>query len=133
MTTKTLSFIVCFGLALILTTDMASAQFGGMRSSRFPQNNPYALSPWLEMERVSSSQLDSYNQYVRPRLEMERLLSAQLREMNSQMDRQKMMQKDISQLRNTRQGTSMGYQFQTEASPTGIGGGYGNYLHYYKK
>ena len=125
---------VATGLALstwMLATGTVFAQFGATRNSWFPQNNPPPLSAWLELERVSSSQLDSYHQYVKPQLELERFLTAQRREMNRHMDNQKTMQKDISQMRHFRQEQS--YQMQSEASPTGKGSGYGNYLHYYQR
>ena len=115
--------------AWVLSPGVVLAQSGMMRNSWFPQNNPPALSAWLELERATSTQLDSYHQYVRPQLEMERLLMAQRREMNRQSEDQKTIQKEISQLRDIRQ--TQNYQVQSEASPTGKGAGYGNYLHYY--
>jgi len=115
----------------MLTSGTASAQFGGMRSTWFPQNNPSSLSPWLEMQRISSPDLDSYNQFVRPRLEMEQLLMAQRREMNRQQERQKMMQKDLSQALNFQQ--NQDYQLQIEATATGKGTTYGNYLNFYPR
>ena len=129
--------IVVTGLVLstwMLSNGTLFAQFGGSRNSWFPRNNPPPLSAWLEMERATTSQLDSYHQYVKPQLEMERLLMAQRREANRQMDDQKTMQKEISQMRNSQMRNlqqNQSYQLQTEASPTGKGAGYGNYLHYY--
>ena len=120
------TFTVC-----LLTTGRVSAQYGATRSSWFPQNNPSTLSPWLEMQRVSTSELDSYNQYVKPRLEMERLIMAQQREMNRQQDIQKTMQREISQTRSFRQSPPMNAPMPTQATPTGKGATYGNYLHYY--
>ena len=133
MKKKTIHWIAVPGLVLsawILSTGTVFAQLGATRNSWFPQNNQPPLSAWLELERVTTTPLDSYNQFVKPQLEMERFLTAQRREKNRQMDDQKMMQKEISQLRNTtRQNQS--YQIQSEASPTGKGASYGNYLHYY--
>ena len=112
----------------------AFAQLGATRNSWFPQNNPRPLSAWLELERVSSSQLDSYNQYVRPQLELERLLTAQRREQNRQLDQQKTLQKELSQVRNPQNyQQTQSYQVQSEATPTGKGAGYGNYLHFYRQ
>ncbi len=125
-----LALICVAAFALVVSSDRASAQFGETRNSWFPRNNPSALSPWLEMQRVSSSELDSYNQFVRPRLDMERYMTAQRREMNRQQDTQKTMQRDISGVRNYQQ-QKLDYTMQSEASPTGKGATYGNYLHFY--
>jgi hypothetical protein len=132
MRKKNIHVMVTTGLVLsawIVSTGAVFAQFGGTRNSWFPQNNPSALSPWLEMQRVSTSELDSYNQYVRPRLELERVMMAQQRETNRQMDQQRMMQKELSQVRDYQQ--RQDYRLMTGASPTGKGAGYGNYLHFY--
>ena len=131
---RMIDWIAVTGLVVstgIFSTGSTFAQFGATRNSWFPRNNPPPLSAWLELERVSSSQLDSYNQYVKPQLELERLLMAQRREMNRQVDEQKTLQKELSQVRNLQ--PSQGYQLQSEASPTGKGAGYGNYLHYYQR
>ena len=138
MRNKIISLSVCVGLVFavcLLTTGSASAQYGATRSSWFPQSNPSTLSPWLEMQRLSTSELDTYNQYVRPRLEMERLMMAQSREMNRQQDIQKSMQKDIYQMRNSQpKMNNLDFQMPTaSASPTGKGATYDNYLHYYPK
>jgi len=132
---RMIHWMVVAGLVVsvgMLSTGTVFAQLGATRNSWFPQNNPPPISAWLELERVSSSQLDSYNQYVRPQLAMERLLTAQRREMNRQMDQQKTMQKELSLVRDFRP-PSPSYQIQFEASPTGKGAGYGNYLHYYQQ
>ena len=125
--------IVLTGMSLpiwSLSTGKVTAQFYDSRSSWFPQNNPSAISPWLEMQRASSSELDSYNQYVKPRVELERQMMAQRREMDRQMDRQKTMQKEITQVRDFRQ-LKQDNQMPSFASPTGKGAVYGNYLHFY--
>ena len=86
------------------------------------------------MQRLSTSELDSYNQYVRPRLEMERLMMAQSRELSRQQDVQKSMQREITQSRNFQQPRldNMNYSMPTAtATPTGKRATYGNYLHYY--
>jgi len=136
-----IQWIAAVGTAIsiwLLASGTASAQYGATRNSWFPQNNPSTLSPWLEIQRFSSSELDSYNQFVRPRLEMERLLTAQTREMNRQQDIQKMMQRDISQVRNRQQRMdvpgsldTMNYSMPAMATPTGKAATYGNYLHFY--
>jgi len=134
MKKRMIHWIVVTGMVLsvwVYSTGVVVAQLGGTRNSWFPRNNPPPLSAWLELNRATSTELDSYHQYVKPQLEMERLLMSQRREMNRQMDNQKTMQKEISQLRNFRQ--SQSYQVQSEASPTGKGAGYGNYLHYYQQ
>ena len=105
----------------------AEAQVGGSRNSWFPRSNPSAFSPWLEMERVSTSELDTYNQYVRPRLEMERYLTAQHREMNLRTDQQKAIQNEIMRMQ------KQDYQVTGEASATGKGATYRNYMHYYPR
>jgi hypothetical protein len=121
-----------FFLLCVSFTPTASAQYGQSRSTWFPQHRPSALSPYLEMQRVTSSELDSYNLYVKPRLEMERLFMAQQREMARQKDYQKSMQKDITQVRSYQQRTDyQDYQMPSGATPTGKGVAYGNYLHYY--
>jgi len=102
-------------------------QFGTSRSNWFPQGNPSALSPWLEMERASTSELDTYNQYVRPRLEMERYLMARQREMNMQRDQQQTLQNEVTRMQ------IQNYQFYGEASPTGKGATFRNYLHFYPR
>lgn len=79
------------------------------------------------MERVSTSELDTYNQYVRPRLEMERYLSAQHREMNLRTDQQKVIQNEVRRMQD------QNYQVTGEASATGKGATYRNYLHYYPR
>ena len=136
MRNKIISLCYVLSLALpicLLLTESAAAQYGATRSSWFPQNNPSAISPWLEMQRVSTSELDTYNQFVRPRLEMERLMMAQSREMNRQRDIQKSMQREISQSRNSpRKLDNMDFQTPTAtATPTGKAATYGNYLHFY--
>ena len=133
--TRIITFCIMVGvtlLACLLLTAAASAQYGATRSSWFPQNNPSTLSPWLEMQRISTSELDTYHQYVKPRLEMERLMMAQQREINRQQDIQKTMQREISQARNFRQkADAPDFKMQMGATPTGKGAAYGNYLHYY--
>jgi len=135
MKSRMIYIIVLTGMALpiwLLSTGQAMAQFYDTRSSWFPGSNPSAISPWLEMQRASSSELDSYNQFVRPRLEMERLILAQRREMDRQMDRQKVMQKDIAQVRDFQlQQQRQDNQMQSFATPTGKGAVYDNYLHFY--
>ena len=139
MKNQTIHWIVVAGLVLstwVLSTGAVFAQFGETRNSWFPRNNQPPLSAWLELERATTTELDSYNQYVKPQLEMERLLTAQRREMNRQMDDQKTMQKEISQMRNSplrNLQQNQSYQVQSEAAPTGKGAGYGNYLHYYQR
>ena len=133
MKNRILYTIVLTGVTLpiwSLSTGVGMAQFYDTRSSWFPRNNPSAVSPWLEMQRVSSSELDTYNQFVKPRVEMERLMMAQRREMDRQMDHQKTMQKDIAQVRSF-QMQKQDYQMQSFATPTGKGAVYGNYLHFY--
>ena len=137
MKKRMISWIVVTGTVLAVgmySTGTAFAQFGGTRNSWFPRSNQPPLSAWLELERATTTELDSYNQYVKPQLEMERLLTAQRRETNRRMDDQKTMQKEIAQLRNSQLRNlqqNQSYQLQTEATPTGKGAGYGNYLHYY--
>jgi len=128
--------IVAAGLVLTFwmnSTGTAFAQFGGTRNSWFPRNNQPPLSAWLELERATTTELDAYNQFVKPQLEMERILTAQRREMNRRADDQKTMQKEISQMHNNLKNLqqNQSYQVQTEATPTGKGSGYSNYLHYY--
>jgi hypothetical protein len=132
MRKRIIHLIVATGLVSsvwILSAGTVFAQIGETRNSWFPQSNPPALSPWLELKRVSTSELDSYNQYVKPQLEMERIMTAQRREMNRQMDQQKMMKKELSQVRDNQ--PKQDYRLMTGASPTGKGAVYGNYLHYY--
>jgi len=126
-----IGIVITVFLAWNMTGGTASAQFGGTRSTWFPQNNPSAMSPWLELKRATTSELDSYHQYVRPRLEMEQLLQAQRREISRQQDRQQMMQKEISQVMNFQQ--TQDYQLQIEVTATGKGATYGNYLNYYPR
>ena len=121
----TLICLTCLGMMSML--QMAEAQVGGSRNSWFPRNNPPTLSPWLEMERVSTSELDTYNQYVRPRLEMERYLMAQHREMNLRTDQQRAIQTEVQRMQN------QDYKVTGEASATGKGATYRNYLHYYPR
>ena len=66
-------------------------------SQLFPYRNPPPLSPWLELERASSSsELGSYHQYVKPRLEMQRMIETQqgilYRQRESQMKIQERVQ-----------------------------------------
>ena len=112
--------VILLGAAL---TDMAQAQ--DTRGSWFPQTNPPALSPWTHMERRSTSELDSYHQYVKPRIDMENQLMAQHRETNRQRDLQKKMQNEIKTLRDS------DYNISRSVGTTGKQASYRNYLHYY--
>ena len=124
MRTILISTVVCCVILLgAALTDMAQAQ--DTRGSWFPQSNPPPISPWTQMDRRSTSELDSYHQYVKPRIDMENQLMAQHREMNRQRDIQKKMQNEIKTFRDS------DYSITGAAGVTGKQATYRNYLHYY--
>lgn len=116
---------VCAVLLTVAATGAIQAQ--DTRGTWFPQTNPAPLSPWLQMERRSTSELDTFNQFVRPRIEMENQLMAQRRELNRQKDRQSQLQDEVTQYRNA------DYRITGEATATGKKASYRNYMHYYNR
>ncbi|MDR1385924.1 MAG: hypothetical protein LBJ67_19035 [Planctomycetaceae bacterium] len=117
-------------IEIVSTTESLFAQ---QSSFLFPNANPPALSPWLEIQRSRSSVLDSYNQYVKPRLEIERMLSTQQMSINRQQNNQQRIQKELSRRKrgNITGGAATELQYLSEATPTGKNAMYRNYLHFY--
>ena len=112
--------VACF----ILTQTTYAQNFGqSARSNWFPSSNPPALSPWLELERASTSQLDSFNQYVRPRLELEREIQAHQQQLNFQQETQGAIQRQMTEIQ--------GIQMKSGATRTGKKASFQNYMHFY--
>ncbi|MDR1491957.1 MAG: hypothetical protein LBT05_04460 [Planctomycetaceae bacterium] len=126
---KTIAIIIASIFAA--TTESLFAQ---QSNFWFPDSNPPALSPWLELQRNRSSSLDNYNQYVKPRLEIERMLSTQQMSLNRQQNNQKLMQNELVRRRrgNTAGvGSATEIQYLGEAAQTGKNATFRNYLHFY--
>lgn len=75
------------------------------------------LSPYLDLFRARTSVVDNYHAFVRPRFQ----LRGRLQEQAGQIDT---LQRDVQELRRPQVPSS-------GAAPTGIGGGFMNFSHYY--
>lgn len=106
-------------------TSLAQIYDPSSQSQFFPYRNPPPLSPWLELERATtSSELGSYHQFVKPRLEMQRMIEAQQRLLYRQNQSQMQIQERVQGLELT----------QTEvARPTGRKVRYLDYGHFYPR
>jgi hypothetical protein len=85
--------------------------------TRYP--NP-VFSPYLDLFRANPGPLPNYYQFVRPKQELLKTLQSQ----NTQLERQR------ASLGSLRQQVDI-MERQPGAAPTGIGGGFMNYSHYY--
>jgi len=104
-------------LAVLAVTFAASRADAQIRYQ--PKAGP-PLPSQLNYFRRDVGLLDQYNTFVQP----QRQLEAQLRLMNEQqLADYRSAQKQIEQIKEIR---------PSEAAPTGVGGGYLNYLHYYQ-
>jgi len=110
----------CFAMT---QTTFAQNFMQSTRVNRFPSSNPSALSPWLELERASSTSLDSYNQYVRPRLEIEREIQLQQQQLNFQQEKQGAIQRQVTEIQ--------GIQMKSGATRTGKNATFHNFMHFY--
>jgi len=91
-------------------------------STFFPYKNPPPLSPWLELERRTSSDLDSYHQFVRPRLEMQRTMETQQRQLLRQRENQQILEQQVHGMQMRQSATS---------TQTGKGGVFRYYSHFF--
>jgi len=104
-------------LAVLAVTFAASRADAQIRYQ--PKAGP-TLPSQLNYFRRDVGLLDQYNTFVQP----QRQLEAQLRQMNEQqLADYRSAQKQIEQIKEIR---------PSGAAPTGVGGGYLNYLHYYR-
>ena len=117
------SLVGCVACFFLAQTAFAQNFGQSARSNWFPNSNPSALSPWLELERASTSQLDSYNQYVRPRLEIEREIQAHQQQLNFQRETQRTIQRQVNEIQ--------GIQMKSGATPTGKKASFQNFMHFY--
>jgi hypothetical protein len=88
---------------------------------RSPALRSPTISPWLDLFRRNEGVLDNYNQFVRPQQQLRRAMAQQQNEITSQRLRQRRIQSEIGALQRDGRGHM----------PTGVGGTFQNYLHYY--
>lgn len=114
--------IVAIVIALLVglvAADVALAQGGRYRSYGGRYSSPYGptLSPYLDYFRRDTGVLDPYNAFIRPR----RQLQNQLADMAQQQQVENVrLQQQIQGIR------------AATAAPTGTGGTFLNYSHYYR-
>lgn len=88
------------------------------RPARFQPNRP-TVSPYLNLFRNDNNAVPNYHLYVRP-IEQQRAINEQQQAVNrAQLQTAQRVGQELKQVQ------------QGSAAPTGIGGGYGNYLHFY--
>lgn len=113
MRRSVLVWAVLMGVTLLLSRPaLAQAPGGGYTKPIF--------SPYLDLFRTDPGPLPNYYQFVRPKQQLLKTLQNQ----NTQLERQR------ASLGALRQQVST-MERQSEARPTGIGGGFMNYSHYY--
>ena len=102
------------GWALVGTTNRLDAQI------RYQPKAGPTLPSQLNYFRRDVGLLDQYNTFIQP----QRQLEAQLQQMTQQQQADyRSAQRQIEQIKEIR---------PSGAAPTGVGGGYLNYLHYYR-
>jgi len=110
---RTIASLVA-GLVVALAVDQADAQI------RYQSPAGPTLPSQLNYFRRDVGVLDQYNTFVQP----QRQLEAQLRQMNQQqLDEYRSTQRQLEQLKESR---------PSEAAPTGVGGVFLNYSHFYR-
>jgi len=95
------------------------------RSAEAQQRWPYqparpTISPYMNLYRADPGPIDNYNMYVRPQRELQNTLSRQ----------QATLRRQDAGLRSLRQEVSL-FGLRRSVRPTGIGGAFMNYSHYY--
>ena len=110
-----------FSLLELTLPSQAAAQVGAAGATRQPWAAPYQqrLSPYLDLLRVDNSVLSPYHTFVEPRRRIRQSLNLQA----AQIGR---LQEQVTRVPSGAQSTPAG------RLPTGGGGTFNNYLHFYR-
>ncbi|MCH8923640.1 MAG: hypothetical protein IIA67_10905 [Planctomycetes bacterium] len=108
--------VTCF---LIGGPPAASAQQPRRSYSPYRPSRP-TVSPYLDLLRRRTGELDNYHTFVRPKQQTRAALRQQAGQFGSLQRQFGGLQRQFSSLQNTR------------VSPTGIGGGFMNHSHFYR-
>ncbi|MFO7907986.1 MAG: hypothetical protein ACQESR_01065 [Planctomycetota bacterium] len=110
--------VVCGGVwnpAVAQRRAVPTRAAGGYGSVQTPR-----LSPYLDLLRTRVGVLDNYNAIVRPQLQLRNTLNQQQRQLSRQQHGLRQLENEVRQP-----------QRDSSATATGIGGSFGNYLHFY--
>ena len=109
--------VVATGL-LICGPPSASAQQPRRSYATYRPSRP-TVSPYLDLFRQRTGELDNYHTFVRPKLRTQAALRRQSAQFGSLQRQFGGLQSQFSSLQNT------------QVAPTGIGGGFMNFSHFY--
>jgi hypothetical protein len=109
--------LVAFATCLLIAGP-ASAQQSRRSYSPYRPSTP-TVSPYLDLFRRNTSDLPNYHTFVRPKLQTRAALQRQTGQIGALNQQFGGLRQQFSSLENT------------QASPTGIGGGFMNFSHFY--